>query len=44
MGYNEYAGRTTAASVDDAATRLPAVATRVPQMGGVQAEGAAPFV
>ncbi|MFH5824090.1 threonine synthase [Georgenia sp. AZ-5] len=44
MGYNEYAGRTTAASVDDAATRLEPVATRVPRMWGVQAEGAAPFV
>ena len=44
MGYNEYAGRTTAASIDDIATRLPAVATRTPQMWGVQAEGAAPFV
>ncbi|MPV39122.1 threonine synthase [Georgenia subflava] len=44
MGYNEYAGRTTAASVDDAATRLAPVATKVPQMWGVQAEGAAPFV
>jgi threonine synthase len=44
MGYNEYAGRTTAASIDDTATRLPAVATRTPQMWGVQAEGAAPFV
>ncbi len=44
MGYNEYAGRTTAASVDDAATRLEPVATKVPRMWGVQAEGAAPFV
>jgi threonine synthase len=44
MGYNEYAGRTTAASVDDVATRLAPVATKVPQMWGVQAEGAAPFV
>ncbi|WP_448073055.1 threonine synthase [Georgenia yuyongxinii] len=44
MGYNEYAGRTTAASTDDAATRLPAVASKVPRMWGVQAEGAAPFV
>ncbi|GAA4416703.1 threonine synthase [Georgenia halophila] len=44
LGYNEYAGRTTAASVDDVATRLEPVATRVPRMWGVQAEGAAPFV
>jgi threonine synthase len=44
MGYNEYAGRTTSASVDDAATRIPPVATRTPAMWGVQAEGAAPFV
>ncbi|MDO4887491.1 MAG: threonine synthase [Actinomycetaceae bacterium] len=44
MGYSEYAGRTTIASMDDAASRLPAVASRVPQMWGVQAWGAAPFV
>ncbi len=44
MGYNEYAGRTTAPSLDDSATRLAPVATKVPQMWGVQAEGAAPLV
>lgn len=44
MGYNEYAGRTTASSLDDSATRMRPVATKVPQMWGVQAAGAAPFV
>ncbi|MGO1511056.1 MAG: threonine synthase [Actinomycetaceae bacterium] len=44
MGYNEYAGRTTAASMDESATRLTPVATRVPRMWGMQADGAAPFV
>jgi threonine synthase len=44
MGYNEYAGRTTAASMDDSAVALTPVATKVPAMWGVQAEGAAPFV
>ncbi|MFC7406320.1 threonine synthase [Georgenia alba] len=44
LGYNEYAGRTTAASMDETATRLEPAATRVPRMWGVQAEGAAPFV
>ncbi|MBD3690039.1 threonine synthase [Nanchangia anserum] len=44
MGYNEYAGRTTAASIDDSATRLEAVASRTPRMWGIQAAGAAPFV
>lgn len=44
MGYNEYAGRTTAASLDDSATRMAAVATRTPEMWGIQAAGAAPFV
>lgn len=44
MGYNEYAGRTTAASMDDTATKLEPVATKVPQMWGVQAAGAAPFL
>lgn len=44
MGYNEYAGRTTSASLDDSATRIAPVATKVPQMWGVQADGAAPFV
>ena len=51
MGYNEYAGRTTAATMSadfDAAAADPRdfapVATRVPRMWGIQAEGAAPFV
>lgn len=44
MGYNEYAGRTTAASIDDGATRLEPRASRTPRMWGIQAEGAAPFV
>ena len=44
MGYNEYAGRRTSASFEDSATRLPPVASRVPQMWGIQAEGAAPLV
>lgn len=44
MGYNEYAGRTTAASIEDSALRLEPVATKVPQMWGIQAWGAAPFV
>lgn len=44
MGYNEYAGRTTSASMDDSATRMEPRATKVPQMWGVQAEGAAPLV
>lgn len=37
MGYNEYAGRTTLASIDDSALHLDAVSTKVPQMWGVQA-------
>ncbi|MCF2706633.1 threonine synthase [Arcanobacterium haemolyticum] len=44
MGYSEYAGRTTAASMNDDATRLPAVTSKVPQMWGIQAWGAAPLV
>lgn len=44
MGYNEYAGRTTLASLDDSALHMEAVATKVPQMWGVQAWGAAPLV
>lgn len=44
MGYNEYAGKTTLASMDETATHLEPVATKVPQMWGVQAWGAAPFV
>ena len=44
MGYAEYAGRTTLASMDESALHLPAVATKVPQMWGVQAWGAAPLV
>lgn len=44
MGYNEYAGRFTAASLVSETKLLAAKASRVPQMWGVQAEGAAPFV
>lgn len=44
MGYNEYAGRLTGASYEDSATRLAPVASRVPRMWGIQAEGAAPLV
>lgn len=44
MGYMEYAGKTTAASMGDTARRLPPVAKKVPQMWGVQAWGAAPLV
>lgn len=44
MGYSEYAGRTTEASIDETALALAPVATRTPQMWGVQADGAAPFV
>ena len=44
MGYNEYAGKTTLASIDDSALHMEPVATKVPQMWGVQAWGAAPLV
>lgn len=44
MGYSEYAGRTTLASMDDSALHLDPVTDRVPQMWGVQAWGAAPLV
>ncbi|MDU0967634.1 MAG: threonine synthase [Actinomycetaceae bacterium] len=44
MGYCEYTGHTTEASIDDTATKLKPVATRTPHMWGVQAAGAAPFV
>ncbi len=44
MGYCEYAGRTTAASMGRSATELAPVASKVPQMWGVQAWGAAPLV
>lgn len=44
MGYSEYAGRTTLASLDETATRLPAASTKLPEMWGVQAWGAAPLV
>lgn len=44
MGYNEYAGSVTSASLDDSAIALAPVASRVPRMWGVQAWGAAPFV
>lgn len=44
MGYVEYAGGVTSASMDDTALHLPPVSTKLPQMWGVQAWGAAPFV
>ncbi|MFT0847485.1 threonine synthase [Actinomycetaceae bacterium L2_0104] len=44
MGYNEYAGHTTLASIDDSALHIDPVSTRVPQMWGIQAWGAAPLV
>ncbi|UNX53988.1 threonine synthase [Georgenia sp. TF02-10] len=44
LGYNEYAGRTTAASLPGTGADLPPVATRTPRMWGVQADGAAPLV
>ncbi|MCI1896009.1 MAG: threonine synthase [Ancrocorticia sp.] len=44
MGYSEYAGHTTLASMDETALHLPPVATKTPQMWGVQAWGAAPLV
>ncbi|MGC5628386.1 threonine synthase [Georgenia sp. Z1344] len=44
MGYNEYAGRTTAASMAGTTEGRAPVSTRVPQMWGVQADGSAPFV
>ena len=44
MGYVEYTGGRTLSSMDDTALHLPKVATKVPQMWGVQAWGAAPLV
>lgn len=44
MGYSEYAGHTTLASIDESATRMEPVSTKLPQMWGVQAWGAAPLV
>ena len=44
MGYNEYAGRRTAASLEKETKLGRARASRVPQMWGIQAKGAAPFV
>lgn len=44
MGYNEYAGRPTIASLDESAAHMPPISTKVPQMWGVQAWGAAPLV
>ena len=44
MGYMEYAGKTTPASIDDNATRLEARATKVPRMWGFQAWNSAPLV
>ncbi|OKL54212.1 threonine synthase [Bowdeniella nasicola] len=44
MGFNEYAGRQTAASLDHNSARRPAATDSVPTMWGFQADGAAPFV
>lgn len=44
MGYCEYAGRTTPASIEKSALGLETRASKVPQMWGIQAWGAAPFV
>lgn len=44
MGYNEYAGRTTLASIDERALHMTAVSDSVPTMWGIQAWGAAPLV
>lgn len=44
MGFNEYAGRAVASTMEDSYRRLEPVATKVPKMWGVQAAGAAPFV
>ena len=44
MGYNEYAGRRTAASLEKETKLVEARASKVPQMWGIQAKGAAPFV
>ena len=44
MGYNEYAGRSVATTIEDSWKELPAVSTKVPKMWGVQAAGSAPFV
>lgn len=44
MGYNEYAGRTTLASIDDTALHLEKVVDTVPQMWGFQAWNSAPLV
>ncbi|MDO4612542.1 MAG: threonine synthase [Actinomycetaceae bacterium] len=44
MGYCEYAGRMSAASMEETVRNREPRATRVPQMWGIQADGAAPFV
>lgn len=44
MGYNEYAGRTTLASIDETALHLEKVVDTVPQMWGFQAWNSAPLV
>ena len=44
MGYNEYAGREVATTMETSWKDLPPRATTVPRMWGVQAAGAAPFV
>lgn len=44
MGYREYAGMTTLASVDESAAHMEPVSTKVPKMWGFQAAGAAPLV
>lgn len=44
MGYNEYAGKKVASSIEDSALKLKPQASKTPQMWGIQADGAAPFV
>ena len=44
MGYNEYFGRKVASSIEDSAQKLKPQTTKLPQMWGIQANGAAPFV
>ncbi|MDO5747191.1 MAG: threonine synthase [Actinomycetaceae bacterium] len=44
MGYCEYAGKKTASTFEESWKSEKPVATKVPQMWGVQAQGAAPFI
>lgn len=44
MGYNEYFGRKVASSMENSAIHLKPQITKLPQMWGIQAQGAAPFV